>query len=67
MVAKYFEAILLHSVSQLEKLWYYRNSACKVSVLFKKMKQGEDIAVYIWKQQGMKILVTNHKQDAKFV
>ena len=37
-MAKYLEAILLHSVSQLEKLWDYRNSACKVSVLFKKMK-----------------------------
>ena len=33
MVAKYLEVILLHSVSQLEKLWDYRNSACKVSVL----------------------------------
>ena len=37
-------------------------------VLFEKRKQGEDpVAIYVWKPQGMKIAVTNHEQDAKFV
>ena len=41
------------------------NNKC---VLFEKLKQGEEpVAVYIWKPQGMKIVVTNHEQDAKFV
>ena len=32
------------------------------------MKQGEQpAAVYMWKQQGMKKMVTKHEQDAKFV
>ena len=37
-------------------------------VLFEKLTQGEEpVAVYVWKPQGMKIAVTNHEQDAKFV
>ena len=40
----------------------------KREVLFEKRKQGgEPVAVYVWKPQGMKIVVTNHEQDAKFV
>merc|ERR1712112_31744 len=41
------------------------NNKC---VLFETLKEGEDpLAVYIWKPQGIKIVVTNHEQDAKFV
>merc|ERR1711951_244363 len=37
-------------------------------VLFEKLTQGEEpVAVYVWKPCGMKIAVTNHEQDAKFV
>ena len=37
-------------------------------VLFEKLTQGEEpVAVYVWKPQGMKIVVTNNGQEAKFV
>ena len=37
-------------------------------VLFEKLTQGEEpVAVYVWKPQGLKIAVTNHGHDAKFV
>ena len=41
------------------------NNQC---VLFEKLKQGEEpVAVYTWKPQKIKIVVTNNEKDAKFV